>query len=63
MSDVLNEQDTLEFEKSKVKDLHEVLQDRFDGLPGDSVVLAGTERARKTLTESQSTTDLECRGN
>lgn len=63
MRDVLNKQDTLEFEKAKVKELDEILQDSFNGFSGNSVVLAGTERARKTLAESHSATNLSSRGN
>ena len=59
---VFNEQNALEFEKTKVQELDKVLQDGFDGFLGNGVVLAGTERAGNALAKKKSTTKLKSGG-
>lgn len=59
---VLNKQNTLEFKKTKVKELDEVLQDCFDGFLGNGVVLAGTERASNALAKKKSATKFKSGG-
>lgn len=59
---IFDEQNALEFEKTKVKQLDEVLQDGFDGFLGNSVVLAGTERACNALAKKESATKLKSSG-
>lgn len=46
VDNILHEQDALEFEETKIKELHKVLQNCFDGFLGNGVVFAGAERAR-----------------
>lgn len=62
MDDIFNEQNALEFKKSKVKDLHKVFQHGLKGFLRDSVVSAGTERVCHALAQDKSTTKLSSRG-
>jgi len=59
---IFNEQNTLEFEKTKVKELDEVFQHGFDGFLGNRVVLAGTERASNALAKKKSATKFKSGG-
>ena len=58
MRDIFGEQDPLEFDEEKVKQLFSILQRSLEGLLGNGVIFAGAERARKTLREHDSAGDL-----
>lgn len=59
VDNVLDEQNALELDESKVEQLLEILQDRLNGLLGDGVVLAGAKRAGEAIGQGNLAADLQ----